>query len=129
MFRAYTGTHCHRRESPWFGRSVRWTSRVRGLERPSLISVIEGTQNARDSNGFKGVFQSDTRKEHSSSNRQYFCDGLREPQGWSKPSSFKVSNGHLGRGDRDWCLDKVRVYSRSREPGVRLLVQEGRQTQ
>ena len=129
MFRASTGTNCHRRESPWLGRSVRWTSRVRGLERPSLISVVERTRNARDSNGFEGVFQSDTRKEHSSSNRQHFCDGLREPQGWSEPSSFKVSKGHLGRGDRDWCLDKVRAYSRSRDPGVRLLVQEGRQTQ
>ena len=41
MFRASTGTNCQRRESPWLGRIVRWTSRVRGLERPSLISVVE----------------------------------------------------------------------------------------
>ena len=129
MFWASTGTNCHQCESPWLGRSVQWTSRVQGFERPSLISVVEWTQNARDSNGFEGVFQSDTRKEHSSSNRQHFCDGLREPQGWSELSPFKVSKGHLGQGDRDWCLDKVRAYSRSKEPGVRLLVLEGRQTQ
>ena len=67
--------------------------------------------------------------EHSSSYRQHFCDGKREPQGWPEPSSFKVCKGHLVRGDRDWCLDKVCAYSRSREPGVRFLVQEGRQTQ
>ena len=91
MFRASTGTNCHRRESPWLGRSVQWTSRVRGLERPSLISVVERTRNARDSNGFEGVFQSGTRKEHSSSNRQHFCDGLLNHKGGPSPALSKLA--------------------------------------
>ena len=66
-------TNFHRRNSPRLGRSERWTRRVQGLERPSLISVVKRTQNARDSNGFEGVFQSDTRK-----NIQVLTDNISE---------------------------------------------------
>ena len=47
-------------------------------------------------------------------------------KGGPSPALSKLA---MGGGNQDWCLDKVCAYSRSREPEVRLLVQEGQQTQ
>ena len=78
---------------------------------------------------FECIIQSDTRKEF-----QIFTDNISAMpymihKGGPSLGSSKVSNGYLGRGDRDLCLDKVRAFTQSREPRKELLVKESQQTQ